>query len=462
MRAIRIGNTLGGKTHLFTPLHPPRVTMYTCGVTVYNYPHIGNARVHVVMDTVHRILEASGYHVTAIQNFTDIDDKIIQKMGETGQSLTELTAYFMAAYQQDITQLHVNSPTRYTHATAFVPQMIDLIGQLINRGVAYVSDAQDVWFSVAQFPDYGRLSGKVLSELDEGVRQALTPGKQSPHDFVLWKSAKPGEPSWPSPWGPGRPGWHIECSAMAMHELGPSIDIHAGGEDLIFPHHENEIAQSECCTGHPFAAVWMHIGFVTMRQEKMSKSLGNVALLRDVLTQYSGNVIRLFLLKTHYRSPLDFSDEGLQATQVACDKLITTIQSHADAPMSTGVIQVQEANLLASFWEALTTDFNVAKGIGFLFDLVRLVNTHGVSSHVLSDMASLIGLRIPTDDTMPLPEPVQQLLSDRWHAKQSRQFELADQLRHVLLTDHGIVVEDHVDGYRWKHITPYQRHGNEQ
>jgi len=429
--------------------------MYTCGVTVYNYPHIGNARVHVVMDTVYRILEASGYVVTAIQNFTDIDDKIIQKMHETGQSLTALTTHFMTAYQQDIAALHVKSPTRYTTATAFVPHMIDLIQQLLDRGVAYVSEANDVWFSVTQYPPYGQLSGKVLSELDEGVRQALTPGKQAPHDFVLWKSAKPGEPSWPSPWGPGRPGWHIECSAMAMSELGPTIDIHAGGEDLIFPHHENEIAQSECCSGHRFSNVWMHIGFVTMRQEKMSKSLGNVALLRDVLSQYDGNVIRLFLLKTHYRSPLDFSDEGLQATQSACDKLMTAIQTHADSPLPTGAVLQQETDLLGLYWDALTTDFNVAKGIGFLFDLVRLVNTHGVSSRALADAVSVIGLAIPSEGR-PLSNEEMALLDERWQAKQSRAYARADQLRQVLLTDHGIVVEDGVTGYRWKRTPPHQ------
>lgn len=451
MRPIIINNTLGSTPQRLNPLNPPHVSMYTCGVTVYNYPHIGNARVHVVMDTVYRILQAAGYQVTSIQNFTDIDDKIIQKMNETGQSLTQLTTYFINAYQQDIAQLNVISPTRYTKATAFVPHMIDLIQTLINRGVAYVSNTQDVWFSVHQFPHYGQLSGKVLAELDEGVRQALTPGKLAPHDFVLWKSAKPGEPSWPSPWGPGRPGWHIECSAMAMNELGERIDIHAGGEDLIFPHHENEIAQSECCTGHPFSQLWMHIGFVTMRQEKMSKSLGNVALLRDVLTQYDGNVIRLFLLKTHYRSPLDFSDEGLQATQVACDKLMSTIQLHLDSPMPVGDIKALEVGLYESFWDAITTDFNVAKGIGFLFDWVRLVNTHGISSVALSEAVGVIGLRVPADEAV-LSDQQKGLLEQRWEAKQARQFEQADQIRQVLLVEHGIVVEDGVGGYRWKRV----------
>ncbi|NBV42779.1 cysteine--tRNA ligase, partial [bacterium] len=300
---IWIYDTLEAKKKKFEPLNGSVVTFYACGVTVYDYCHIGHARVYVTTDCIRRVLAYAGYSVRYIQNFTDIDDKIINRANEAGVTVDQLTARYIDAYFEDMDRLGIQRADAYPRATEYVKQMLDLIQRLLDAGNAYQIPSGDVVFSVGTFSNYGKLSKKKLDDLEAGARVDIDSEKRHPGDFVLWKSAKPGEPAWDSPWGKGRPGWHIECSAMAMDELGPTIDIHAGGEDLVFPHHENEICQSECVTGKPFVRYWVHNGFVTIRDEKMSKSLGNFKTLRDVLAEYDGDVVRFFLLKVHYRSP---------------------------------------------------------------------------------------------------------------------------------------------------------------
>ncbi len=318
--SIYLYNTLSGKKEVFVPSNPPEVTFYTCGVTSYDYCHVGHARVYVVFDCIRRHLAYRGYSVRFVQNFTDIDDKIIKRSNELGEDWRSLTDRFIAACLEDLVALNVLPAESYPRATAYIDQMQALISVLIDKKAAYVAGG-DVYFSVAAFPDYGKLSKKVLEDLVAGSRVGVSDIKKDPLDFVLWKSAKPGEPSWESPWGAGRPGWHIECSAMVLSSFGETIDIHAGGQDLIFPHHENEICQSECATGKSFSRYWLHNGFVTIRDEKMAKSAGNFFTIRDLLAKYSGEVVRFFLLKTHYRSPLGFSLEGLDESAQALSRL---------------------------------------------------------------------------------------------------------------------------------------------
>ncbi|HEX5093054.1 MAG TPA: cysteine--tRNA ligase, partial [Burkholderiales bacterium] len=304
---LRIYNSMARQKQDFVPRVPGEARMYVCGMTVYDYCHLGHARVMVVFDVVQRWLRASGYRVTYVRNITDIDDKIIRRAAEAGEPVDALTARFIAAMDEDLAALGVEKPDHEPRATRFVPQMLELIGRLEARRLAYRASSGDVNFSVRRFPGYGRLSGKSLDELRAGERVDVDRSKEDPLDFVLWKRAKPGEPTWPSPWGDGRPGWHIECSAMSSALLGAHFDIHGGGQDLQFPHHENEIAQSEGASGGPFVNYWMHNGFVRVDDEKMSKSLGNFFLIRDVLKRYAPEVVRFFILRAHYRSPLNYS-----------------------------------------------------------------------------------------------------------------------------------------------------------
>ncbi len=447
-----IYDTLTRQKRRFDPLVPGQVSFYTCGVTVYDYCHIGHARVYVTTDTMRRVLLAAGYSVRYVQNFTDIDDKIINRAAEAGIEYHTLTQRFIDAYMEDMGQLGISPADCYPRATEYLPQMIEMIGSLVASGHAYVSDTGDVWYSVDTFEGYGRLSRKKRDELIAGVRVDAMDGKRHPSDFVLWKSAKPGEPTWESPWGPGRPGWHIECSAMARQELGESIDIHAGGEDLIFPHHENEICQSEAVTHKPFVRYWVHNGFVTIDNEKMSKSLGNFFTIRDVLTQVSGQALRFFLLRSHYRTPLHYSLDGVKEAKVGLDKLVNTVNLHRDSPEAFGAVLSSIEVLKNRFWQAVSDDFNFSEAIGVLFDLSRMINTSEVSSGVLAELMGILGL-----ESAALGESITQeaedLMKVRWDAKQNRDFGTADRLRIELLERFQILVEDTKTEYRWKKLT---------
>lgn len=448
---LRIYDTLRRDKVVFTPITPGKVSFYTCGVTVYDYSHVGHARVYVTTDVMRRVFESLGYAVTYVQNFTDIDDKIIKRSAESGIGFHELTAQFIDAYMTDLGALGVRPADYYPRATDYVIHMIEMIEILLKKNHAYLSDQGDVWYSVASFDGYGKLSKKKMDELIAGARGDVTPGKRDAADFVLWKSVKPGEPSWPSPWGPGRPGWHIECSAMAREILGDTIDIHAGGADLIFPHHENEICQSESVSDKQFVRYWIHNGFVTIDNEKMSKSVGNFFAIRDVLTQVDGQVLRFFLLKSHYRMPLHYSLDGLKEAGVALEKLTNTARTHANSPACQESDAVAMAELHARFWSALTDDFNFPEAVGVLFDMSRLINTLGCCSSMLVESMEVLGLTLPIIDTIS-PE-ILAIMERRWAAKQNREFALADQLRIELIDHHQIVVEDSKTEYRWKKVS---------
>ncbi len=437
-----LSNTLSGKKEPFVPLTKGKVLFYLCGVTVYDICHIGHARAYVVFDTIRRYLTHLGYQVKLIQNFTDIDDKIIKKAAEEGVSVDTITHKYIEAYFTDMRALNIQDATHYPHATHYIPKMIQLIETLIEKGHAYVQGG-DVCFSVATFKDYGKLSKKVLEELIAGSRVEVSQAKQNPADFVLWKSSKPGEPSWPSPWGNGRPGWHIECSAMAFQELGEQIDIHAGGADLIFPHHENEIAQSECITGKPFARYWLHNGFVTIQSEKMSKSLKNIISIQEILTRFSGDILRFYLLKAHYKTPLHFSFEGLNEAENAYQRLISTLKGTKSpkAPSSDNITNVEA--LEEKFHKAMCDDFNSAEAIGYLFELSKIINTTGHFHDTLKRLGHLLGLF--TQDSLEdesFSQEILHLVEERTMAKVQREFTKADHIRQQLLDSHGIMIED--------------------
>jgi len=448
---LQIYDTLTRQKRLFEPLVPGHVSFYACGVTVYDYSHIGHARVYVTTDVMRRVLTALGYRVKYVQNFTDIDDKIIQRSAHSGREYHALTREFIEAYMADMAQLGVIPADIYPRATQYLPQMIGMIEALIASGHAYVSPVGDVWYAVDTFDGYGRLSRKKRDELIAGARVDTVEGKRHPHDFVLWKSAKPGEPTWDSPWGPGRPGWHIECSAMARQELGDTIDIHAGGEDLVFPHHDNEICQSEAVTKKPFVRYWVHNGFVTIDNEKMSKSLGNFFTIRDVMKEVSGQALRFFLLRSHYRTPLNYSIHGVKEAKVALDKLVNTVMTHQDGADATGESLAEVQALEARFWASLTDDFNFAEAIGVLFDLSRYINISGGSSAPLARLMDVLGLATVAE-SVSLSDEERELLRVRWEAKQARDFATADRLRVELLDRFQIVVEDSKTEYRWKKL----------
>ncbi len=383
--ALRIYNTLTRKKELFEPLVPGKVGMYACGVTVYDICHIGHARQALIFDVIRRYLEYKGYQVTYVRNFTDIDDKILVRARELGISWDQVAKRNIEAYYQDMDRLEIRRATIEPRATEHIPEMIWIIEGLLQKGYAYQVNG-DIYFEVKRFPDYGKLSHRDPDEMLAGARVEVDPRKRDPLDFALWKASKKGEPAWESPWGPGRPGWHIECSAMSMKYLGESFDIHGGGEDLIFPHHENEIAQSEALTGKPFARYWIHNGFVKIRQEKMSKSLGNVFTIRELLDRYSPGALKLFLLSTHYRSPVDFTEEKLEEAEKAAERIQTLLRRIADleavakvwpspSPMGEveGFRRLFEAKQTA-FEEAMDDDFNTAQALGVLFEVVEVLN----------------------------------------------------------------------------------------
>ena len=374
--SLRVYNTLSGKKEEFQPLVPGKVGMYVCGVTVYDYCHIGHARANIVFDIVYRYLQYSKYDVTYVRNYTDVDDKIINRANERGISSQQLSEEFIQAFDEDMAALGLRKPTHEPKATEYIDRIIVLAEQLIEKGMAYES-AGDVYYSVEKFPTYLKLSKRNMEEMQAGARIAPGEQKHNPMDFALWKAAKPGEPSWESPWGPGRPGWHIECSAMSSTLLGDTFDIHGGGRDLIFPHHENEIAQSEGVSGKPFVKYWLHNGFVNINQEKMSKSLGNFFTIRDILKTYDPEVVRFFILTAHYRSPIDFSDQNLKESQSGLSRFYEALQSAADAVEGvpeSDVVAEEGPELEAQFRAAMDDDFNTAQAIGHLFEGVRTIN----------------------------------------------------------------------------------------
>ncbi len=453
---LRIHNTLTRRLEAFAPIEPGHVRMYVCGITVYDLCHLGHARMMLAFDVVYRWLLASGLRVTYVRNITDIEDKIIRRALERGITIRALTDEMVAAMHRDLGALGVAAPTHEPRATKYVPQMRSLIGQLQAKGLAYQAEGGDVNFAVRRFEGYGKLSGKSLDELRAGERVAVADDKHDPLDFVLWKSAKPGEPpeaQWDSPWGAGRPGWHIECSAMACALLGEPFDIHGGGMDLQFPHHENEIAQSEGASGGPFVRTWMHNGFLNVDDTKMSKSLGNFFTIADVLKKFDGETIRFFMLRTHYRSPFNFSEVALEETRSSLKRLYTALQAAGEVD-AVPVIDWQEPRA-AVFKSAMDDDFNTPGAVAVLFDLAAGANRgQRADAALLKALGAVLGLLqqapqsylqggVALDETEIL-----QRIAQRAAAKSARDFAAADSIRDALLAQ-GIVLKDSAQGTTW-------------
>lgn len=453
---LKIHNTLTREKEIFKPIEPGKVRIYVCGMTVYDYCHLGHARVMVVFDMVTRWLRASGLDVTYVRNITDIDDKIIRRAAENGETIEALTSRYIAAMHEDAARLGVLPPDHEPRATEYVPQMQALIKTLQEKGLAYAAGDGDVNYAVRKFPGYGRLSGKSLDDLRAGERVEAGLAKGDPLDFVLWKTAKPGEPSWSSPWGAGRPGWHIECSAMGSALLGRHFDIHGGGQDLQFPHHENEIAQSEGAHDCRYVNYWMHNGFVRVDNEKMSKSLGNFFTIREVLKRYDPEVVRFFILRAHYRSPLNYSDTHLDDARRSLDGLYFALRDVP--PQQIDVIDWAEP-YAARFGAALDEDFDSHGAIAVLFDLAGEVNRsrNPALAGLLRALGKLLGLleRPPLDylHTAPMAgldeTEIERLIAERQAAKLARNFAEADRLRAVLKTA-GVVLEDGAQGTTWR------------
>lgn len=463
---MRIYNTLTRKKEEFIPLEEGKVRMYVCGPTVYNYIHIGNARPVIIFDIVRRFLEYKGYEVNYVSNYTDVDDKIIKKAQEEGVSASEISERYIKEFQKDLKGLNVKPATHNPKATEEIDQMIEMISSLIKNGYAYEKNGT-VYFKTRQFKDYGKLSKKNLDDLEAGIRIAVADEKDDKVDFVLWKPKKEGEPSWSSPWGDGRPGWHIECSVMSNKYLGDQIDIHGGGEDLIFPHHENEIAQTEACTGKQMAKYWMHNGFVNIDNKKMSKSEGNFFTVRDIGKQYSLAVLRFFMLSVHYRNPINFSKElmeaskhGLERIQNAVFNLEYLLESAATEKQKKeeDVIRTEINQLNKKFNEAMEDDFNSADGIAAIFETVKLANSKlSVDSskelikNVLDQillLCDVLGIQGKKEEEL-LDEEIEKLISERQDARKSKNFARADEIRDQLLNE-GIILEDTREGVRWK------------
>ena len=453
---LKIYNTLARDKQVFTPIEPGKVRMYVCGMTVYDYCHLGHARVMVIFDVVQRWLRSSGYDVTYVRNITDIDDKIIKRAQENNESTAALTERFIRAMDEDAAALGVQKPNAEPRATEFVPGMLDMISLLQSRGYAYQASDGDVNYAVRKFDGYGKLSGKSLEDLRAGERVAVTDAKQDPLDFVLWKRAKPGEPAWESPWGAGRPGWHIECSVMSGALLGKHFDIHGGGQDLQFPHHENEIAQSEGAHGGTFVNYWMHNGFVRVDNEKMSKSLGNFFTVREILKRYDPEVVRFFIIRAQYRSPLNYSDAHLDDAKQALTRLYTALKGIAAVAAA-----VDWSNAYAArFKAALDDDFNTPEAVAVLFDLANEVNRSGsvADGSVLKSLAGLLGL-LQREPAVFLqagatqgdwtPELIEAAIVARSVAKKAKQFSEADRIRDELKAA-GVVLEDSAAGTTWR------------
>ncbi|HSH08689.1 MAG TPA: cysteine--tRNA ligase [Burkholderiales bacterium] len=452
---LKIYNSLTRTVAGFVPLRPGEVRMYVCGMTVYDYCHLGHARVLVVFDMVRRWLRASGYRVVYVRNITDIDDKIIRRAQEKGEPIGALTARFIEAMNEDAAALGVEPPDHEPRATQYVTQMVDMIGRLEKNGLAYPASDGDVNFAVRRFPQYGRLSGKSLDALRAGERVEVGAAKQDPLDFVLWKHAKAGEPAWPSPWGAGRPGWHIECSAMSCALLGNHFDIHGGGQDLQFPHHENEIAQSEGANGPPFVNVWMHNGFVRVDEEKMSKSLGNFFTVRDILERFDPEVVRFFILRAHYRSPLNYSDAHMEDAKGALSRLYTALK---DTTVEAGAID-WNVPYAQRFKQAMDDDFGTPEAVAVLFELANEINRgQAALGPVLRALGGVLGL-LQRDPRAFLQaeagagglaaEAIDALIAERAAARKARDFARADAIRGALEAA-GVVLEDAPSGTTWR------------
>ncbi len=458
--SLKIYNTLSRKKETFQPIEAGKIRMYVCGMTVYDYCHLGHARVLVAFDVITRYLRSLEYDVHYVRNITDVDDKIINRAAENDESCERLTERFIAAMHEDEARLGVLSPTEEPRATAHMDDIIELVGTLIDKGFAYLAENGDVYYRVAKFENYGRLSNRSLEDMQAGARIEVNDSKENPFDFVLWKAAKTGEVSWPSPWGPGRPGWHIECSAMSKCCLGDTFDIHGGGPDLPFPHHENEIAQSEAANGVTFVNTWMHAGAVRVNKEKMSKSLGNFFTIREILDKYDPEVVRYFLTCGHYRSQIDYSEESLKEARGALDRFYHALR---------GIAVVAEGELNndfdARFEAAMNDDFNTAGAIAVLFDLAREINRVGKEdpdmaarlAAQLRRLAAVLGLlqQDPEaylkggDDQGPSVAEIEALIQQRAEAKKNRDFASADQIREQL-KEQGIVLDDSREGTSWR------------
>ncbi len=465
---IKLYNTLTRKKDPLIPVQEGKVGLYACGPTVYDYFHIGNARVFILFDVFRRYLQYRGYDVTYVQNYTDIDDKMINRAAELGITVAELAEGFIQAYEEDAAAIGVKPADHQPKATAYIPQIIRIIEQLLEKDMAYEVDG-DVYFQVESFPDYGKLSHQNLEELELGSRVEIDARKKHPMDFALWKKEKPGEPSWESPWGRGRPGWHIECSAMSMEYLGETIDIHAGGQDLIFPHHENEIAQSEGATGKPFARYWVHAGYLNINQEKMSKSLGNFRTVRELRQKVDPMVLRFFMLSAHYRNPINFSEEQIQQASKALERLNTAFFNLQDRMRKVGEGEPDEIEqtLLRKleeakqrFIETMDDDFNTAEALAVLFDLARETNTYlnrteGQKTNVIRSILDFfretneIFGYMETADYSDLESEIQKMIDQREEARKVKNWALADGIRDQL-RERGIILEDTPQGVRWK------------
>ncbi len=458
---LRIYNDLHRRKEEFEPLEPGRVRMYVCGMTVYDYCHLGHARVVVVFDVVYRYLKARGHEVTYVRNITDIDDKIIQRANEQGIPFHELTKKFIDAMHEDFDALGVERPTLEPRATGHLEEIIRMIQALIDKGHAYQAENGDVYYDVRSFPGYGRLSGKSIDDLEAGARVEPGEGKRDPLDFALWKAAKPGEPAWDSPWGKGRPGWHIECSAMSTSALGDTFDIHGGGADLTFPHHENEIAQSEGATGHPFVRYWMHNGFVRVKEEKMSKSLGNFFTIREILEHYRPEEVRYFILTSHYRSPLNYDEEHLVNARKALDRLYTALRGLPRAEPGEADQYVEAFNA------AMDDDFNTPEALAVLFELVREINRVRPENEKkaarmgaeLKRLGGILGILqeepeawlkgTPSGSEGLTDEQIEALIQQRLEARKAKNWAEADRIRDELKAQ-GIVLEDSPQGTTWR------------
>ena len=488
--ALRVYNTLSGTKEEFVPLQPGKVGMYVCGVTVYDHCHIGHARANVVFDMIYRYLGHSGYDVTYVRNYTDIDDKIINRANQEQVPYNVISEKFIAEFDRDMESLGLELPTYQPKATDNIAEIIAIVERLIANDYAYAVGG-DVYYCVERFEPYLRLSKRNLEEMQAGARIEIGEKKRHPMDFALWKEAKPGEPYWESPWGKGRPGWHIECSAMSMRYLGETFDIHGGGKDLIFPHHENEIAQSEAANGKPFVKYWLHNGFVNINSEKMSKSLGNFFTIKEVLKQYDSEVLRFFLLSAHYRSPIDFSDQNLNEAEAGLGRIYNALAgleealaNGSDKGGTTGEADAAIAELgekleafPGSFREAMDDDFNTALAIGHLFDLIRSLNKAlaagtaetaggrnllGKVKESIAEVGAVLGIcisepaayieriqaRKAADLAMPVEE-IELLLEERSAARKARDFKRSDEIRDLLLAN-NIVLLDSPQGTTWK------------
>jgi len=489
--ALRVYNTLTGEKDIFVPLVPGKAGIYVCGVTVYDFCHIGHARANVVFDVIYRYLQYSGYDVTYVRNYTDIDDKIINRANKEGVDYRTIADRYIEAFDEDMGRLGLAKPTVEPKATDHIGGIIDIIATLIGKGHAYEAEG-DVYYAVESFPGYLKLSGRNLDEMLAGARVEVGDKKRNPMDFALWKASKPGEPSWDSPWGQGRPGWHIECSAMSMKYLGATFDFHGGGKDLVFPHHENEIAQSEAANGCQFVRYWLHNGFVNINSEKMSKSLGNFFTIREVLDRFDSETLRFFILSAHYRSPIDFSDQNLHEAQTgleriysclaAIDKALDGRQAGIEPPAADSLspagseLREKIESLIPRFKEAMDDDFNTAQALGVLFEIVRATNRFLTESssdsaaalwlistmrQLFSEVGTVLGL-FGSQPTVWLegikaaksgqleisPEEIEQLIAERAAARKNKDFKRSDEIRDMLLQK-GIQLLDSPQGTTW-------------